>query len=739
MDRLTRSVIAHRRLVISIWIVLAIFGAFASSKVAGRYSQDFSIPGHSAYEANQRAFQRFGTGKQYPVQLVYTSKGDVRTDTGIEASINAVQQAVKGSRMASYYTTKTDYFVSKDGHTTYATLYDPGPANFAGDLSLPTVRAVLTKTTPAGVHGYLTGFQPIIESQGGDTGSTGILADVVIGGVGALVILLLIFGTLPAVAMPLMMAIASILTTYAAVWGLTYLTDVSVIVQFLIGLVGLGIGIDYALLVIFRYREELGLGKEPHEALVETMRHAGHSVIVSGSTVGIGLVSLLIIPVPFIRAIGLGGLLIPVISVLAAITLLPAVLSLLGARINRLRIPVLWRLANLDDHHGGTFWPAWSRFVTRRPIPVFLIGAIIVAVLVWPAFDMNPANSAIGNEPATGAAAAGRTALAKGGFGDGVFEPLEVVLEHGPSQADVDAVSSAISDVDGVVGVSAPSDWVQGDMRILQVQQRDDAAVSHTTDVIDRIRNDALPHVRQDLSGDTRVTLAGAPAEDRDFLHAVYDNFPIMLAFVIALTFILLARALRSIVLPLKAVILNLVSLGAAYGVITFVFQQGHLSKAIWGFEATGSIVSWIPLMIFAFLFGISMDYEVFMLTRIREAYDDGHGTTEAVAIGLTRTGKLVTSGAAILMFTFVVLSTAPGPDFKEFAIGLAAGIVIDATLIRVLLVPAVVTLLGRANWWFPEWARKALFLPVAPPRPSTPTRSLAEETGRVEAEPAVR
>ncbi|MCW2923092.1 MAG: conserved rane protein of unknown function [Thermoleophilia bacterium] len=721
MDRLTRSVIAHRRIVIATWVLLAVFGMFASSKVADRFSQDFSIPGHSAYEANQRAFQRFGTGKQYPVQLVYHSEGDIRQDQGVAASIEAIRSAVKGSRVASYYTTQTDYFVSKDGHTTYATLYDPGPANFAGDLNLPEVRSVLKKTTPDGVDAHLTGFQPIIESQGGESGDTGILADVIIGGIGALVILLVIFGTLPAVLMPLMVAIASILTTYAAVWGLTYLTDVSVIVQFLIGLVGLGIGIDYALLVIFRYREELGRGDDPHEALVETMRHAGHSVIVSGSTVGIGLVSLLIIPVPFIRAIGLGGLLIPVISVLAAITLLPAVLSLLGAKINRLRIPVLWRLANLDDHHGGRAWPAWARFVTRRPVPVFLVGAIIVGVIVFPAFDMNPANSAIANEPASGAPAKGRALLKEGGFGEGVFEPLELVVEHGPSSADMDRITSAVQKVDGVVGVTAPDEWTKGDMRIVQVQQRPDAAVAATTDIIDEIRDDVLPKVRPKLAGDTKVTLAGAPAEDRDFISAVYDNFPLMMAFVILLTFILLARALRSIVLPLKAVILNLVSLGAAYGVITFVFQQGHFSNAIWGFEATGSIVSWIPLMIFAFLFGISMDYEVFMLTRIREAYDDGHDTPEAVQIGLSRTGKLVTSGAAILMFTFIVLSTAPGPDFKEFAIGLAAGIVIDATLIRVLLVPAAVKLLGRSNWWFPEWARKALLLKPLPPRPTSP------------------
>jgi RND superfamily putative drug exporter len=741
MERITRFVIARRWFVIVGWILLTMFGGFAAGQVADRFAQDFSIPGKPAYEANKRAYDEFGNGKQYPVQLVYVSTGDVRADTGIQESIDAVSAAVKNgrSRVGSFYNTQADYYVSKDGHTTYANFYSPGPSTFGVDPNLELIEQALKKSTPPGVESHVTGFLPIVLSQGGEAEGPGLLQEVMIGGVGALIVLLLIFGTVPAVLMPLMIAVATIPTTYAAVWALTYVTDVSVIVQFLIGLVGLGISIDYALLVIFRYREELGLGKDPHEALVETMTHAGHSVVVSGTTVGIGLVSMILLPVPFIRAIGIGGLLIPVVAVIATITLLPAVLSLLGTRIIRLRIPVLWRLANLDDHHGGRFWPAWSRMVTRRPVPAFLVGAILVAILVWPALDMNPSNSPIAKEPGNGSAEQGRDALVDAGFGQGVFEPLEILLEGGPSQADVDAVVDAVSDVDGVVGASAPAAWASGDMRIVQVQQREDAAVGETTDLIEEIKEDVLPGVRDDVGDGVKVTLAGLPAEDRDFLHAVYDNFPLMMTFVVGLTFILLMRALRSIVLPLKAVILNLLSLGAAYGVITFVFQQGHGSDAIWGFEATDSIVSWIPLMIFAFLFGISMDYEVFMLTRMREAYDAGHDTKEAVAIGLTRTGKLVTSGAVILMFTFIVLSTGPGPDIKEFAIGLAAGIIIDATLIRVLLVPATVTLLGNANWWFPEWARKALLLPELPPRPTSPLRSVAEETGRVEQEPALR
>jgi RND superfamily putative drug exporter len=207
------------------------------------------------------------------------------------------------------------------------------------------------------------------------------------------------------------------------------------------------------------------------------------------------------------------------------------------------------------------------------------------------------------------------------------------------------------------------------------------------------------------------MTLGGVAPEERDFVHAVYGNFPYVLGFVVLLTFLLLMRAFRSVVLPLKAVLLNLVSLGTAFGVVVFIFQQGHGSDAIWGIKATDAVISWIPLMIFAFLYGLSMDYEVFIVSRIREAYDETRDTAKAVSLGLARTGKLVTSAALVLVFAFFSLSTGPGPDIKQFGIGLAAGVLLDATLIRALLVPSIVLLLGRANWWFPHWVRRALLV----------------------------
>ena len=239
---------------------------------------------------------------------------------------------------------------------------------------------------------------------------------------------------------------------------------------------------------------------------------------------------------------------------------------------------------------------------------------------------------------------------------------------------------------------------------------------------ISNLQEDVLPELRRELGGSTRLTLGGTAPEDRDFVHAVYGKFPLVLAFVILLTLVLLMRAFRSVFLSVKAVVLNLLSLGAAFGIIVFIFQKGHGSEAIWNVHPTDAIISWIPLMIFAFLYGLSMDYEVFMLSRMREAYDETGSTNRAIELGLARTGKLVTSAALILMFAFLVLSSSPGFEVKEFAIGLAAGIIFDATVIRALLVPALMRLLGDANWWMPQWTRKALFISRREPLPEPAT-----------------
>ncbi len=715
LANLATLVMRRRWIVLGAWIVLTFSGAFAAGQLSKRWFESFSIPGFQAYEANQRTLKTFGSGEQPPLLAVFTSPGrDVTTIPGIEPAIEAGAKQIKGRvRFSSWFATHNDMYVSKDRHTMVATIYPPENATFSTQPPIKKVRAALQAATPSGVTSHLTGMAAIEQSQGAANGPS-VLTEGLIGGAGALIILLFVFGTLPAVAMPLLVAFSSIMTTFLCVYGLTYVTNVSIIVQFLVALVGLGVAIDYALLVVFRFREELTLHDSTEEAIVETMTHAGRSVIVSGSTVAIGLVSMILLPLPFIRSIGLGGMLIPAVSVLASITLLPAMLSLLGPKINRLRV-MPKRFVEPHSPEDG-FWGRWSQLVLRRPQLVFIVGAVIVAVVLTPAFHINPSNAQTKDVPASGDANDGRTALVAAGMPAGVFLPHVVLVENGASGSFMTRVAEAVAKTPGIAGAAAPPAWRTANAGLVEAFGTDDGNSKPARATISSLKNEVLPRIENSVSNlgpGPKITLGGFAAESRDFVRAVYGKFPYVLLFVLILTFILLMRAFRSILLPLKAVLLNLVSLGAAYGIIVFIFQDGHGSNAIWGLPATNAIISWIPLMIFAFLFGISMDYEVFIVTRIREEYDETGDTPHAIAHGLARTGKLVTSASLVLMFAFFTLSTGPGPDIKQFAIGLAAGIVFDATVIRALLVPATMQLLGKWNWWLP--APLARVLRVAP------------------------
>jgi putative drug exporter of the RND superfamily len=695
LARLAHWVTRHRWLVIGVWIVLTLFGAYAAGQVSKRWYQSFSIPGKSAYEANQRTLKAFGTGVRPPNVVVFHTGGDATKSAAIKSAMGRAAATMPGARTSSYFSTGNLMYVSADRHTTFEEVYPPGIAKFDTKSGADRMRAAAAAGLPAGVTVEVTGHDPLEEaSTHGNSGGPSVLLEALIGGLGALVILFFVFGTLPAVLMPIVIAIASILNTFTLVWGLTYLTNVSIIVQFLIALVGLGVAIDYALLMIFRFRDELREGEDVETALVETMTHAGRSVIVSGSTVAVGLLSLLVIPLPFIRSMGIGGMLIPAVSVTTAITLLPALLATLGTRINSVRV-LPRRFVDQGHPEDGT-WGRWARFVLRHPWPVALSGLAVVGVLVAYGLQMNPNEAQLKNFPGTGTAITGRQMLADAKISPGAMKPFVVLVEH---DGDANAVSVKLRSVPGIVGATAPASWRgSGDSLVEAIPAIDGAAPGIQT-IID--------HTNETLAG-TAGTLGGVPAVDRDFVHAIYGNFPYVLAFVLVLTLILLTRAFRSIVLAVKAVVLNLLSLGAAFGIVVIIFQDGH-GSSLWNITATEAITAWIPLMIFAFLYGLSMDYEVFMLTRMREAYDETGSTDRAIELGLSRTGKLVTSAALILMFAFLVLSSSPGYEIKVFAIGLAAGIIFDATVIRALLVPSLMKLLGDWNWYLPKGAARVL------------------------------
>ena len=697
LARLAHVVARHRFIVIGAWLVLTLVGAFAAKQVSKRWYQSFSIPGKSAYETNQRTLKTFGVGVRPPNVVVFHTNGDATKSQAIRAATERIAKASSAALTSSYFSTGSLAFVSKDRHTTFMEVYPPGLAKFDTKSRANEMRRLAAAGLPSGTSVEVTGHDPLEEaSQHGGSGGPSVLLEALIGGAGALIILLFVFGTLPAILMPIAVAIAAILNTFTLVWGLTYLTNVSIIVQFLIALVGLGVAIDYALLMIFRFRDELREGEDVETALVETMTHAGRSVIVSGSTVAVGLLSMIVLPLPFIRSMGIGGMLIPAVSVLAAITLLPALLAVLGERINSVRV-LPKRLVDRGHPEDGP-WGRWSRFVLRHPWRVAATGAVVVAVLAGIGTQLTPNEAQLKNFPGTGTAIAGRDQLASAGISAGVMKPFNVLVRPG---GDPQAIAAKLRNEPGVAGAVAPRSWNRDGTSLVQAFPAIDGAAPGIQGIINRV-NDTLQG--------TRATLGGVAAVDRDFVHAVYGNFPYVLAFVLVLTLVLLARAFRSLVLPLKAAILNLASLAGAFGIVVFIFQEGH-GSSLWNIDATQAIPAWIPLMIFAFLFGLSMDYEVFMLTRMREAYDETGSTERAIELGLARTGKLVTSAALILMFAFLVLSSSPGYEIKPFAIGLAAGIIFDATVIRALLVPALMRLLGRANWWMPQWTRSLLLI----------------------------
>jgi RND superfamily putative drug exporter len=710
LTRLAHVIVRFRWPVIGLWLLLTLFGGFAAGQVSSRWFQSTSVPGQPAYEASQRSVQALNVGARPPSVVVFHTSGDATQSTAIEAAMQRAASSVPGAFTSSYFTTGSMDYLSVDRHTAFQEVYPPGPSRLNVLSGAKDIRAAAAHGLPAGITVNVTGRDALVEaSKQGSGGGSSALLEALIGGVGALVILLFVFGTLPAILTPLAVAVAAILNTFTLVWALTYVTDVSVIVQFLIALVGLGVAIDYALLMIFRFRDELREGNDVDSAIVETMTHAGRAVIVSGSTVALGLLSLVVLPLPLIRSMGIGGMLIPVVSVLASLTLLPAMLAVLGERINSVRV-MPRRLLDRGHAEDGA-WGRWARFVIRRPLAVAAVGLGIVAVLVGFGTQLNPREAQLKDFPGTGTAIAGRQMLADAHITPGVLKPLDVLVENG---GDPQQIAAKLRGVPGIVGAEAPSTWRNGSASLVEAFPAIDGSSPGIQVIINRSKTA--------LAG-TNGTLTGLAAVDRDFVHALFGSFPYVLGLVLFLTLILLTRAFRSIVLAIKAVVLNLLSLGAAFGIVVLVFQLGH-GSSLWGVVATGSITAYIPLMIFAFLFGLSMDYEVFMLSRMREAYDETGSTERAIELGLARTGKLVTSGALILMFAFLVLSTSPGYEIKPLAIGIAAGIIFDATVIRALLVPALMRLLGEANWWMPNWTRSVLRTPRHEPAPRVAVES---------------
>ncbi len=709
MSALTRWVLAHKRIVVASWIVFTIAGIMAAGPATDALDPEFSVPNKEGWETNVAIADRYrGTGGDTAplIPVVKLAPGQTVDSPGVRADLKQIDErlskALPNPRLASYASTGDKTFVSKDGSTIFAVVYpqpDPDSAFGENPAAEKSASRALKGTTVGGQPVHLTGFDALFEDSGGDDQGPGLLLEAVLGGLGALAVLIFVFASFLAI-VPILMAIASIMTTFLLLLVLTELTTVSPIVQFLIALLGLGVAIDYSLIVASRWREERTHGHEGDEAVQRAMETAGRAVVFSGITVAIGLLALIALPLPFLRSMGYGGMLIPLVSTLAAITLLPVVLAKAGSRLD-------WPHRRTDDK-ASRAWTRWAQGVSRRRWLAAGAGLAIILALVLAATDLQLGTSDADTVANSGDSKDGLVALEDAGIGEGSLLPHEILVEGG---TDPRQVAADLSRVDGIHGAVAPESgkWRRDGTSIVEAIPVPDSGTDEGGKTLDAVRDTAH-------AAGTDVRVGGQPAANADFIDAVYGSFPLMIALITVTTFILLARAFRSLLLPAKAIILNVLSVAAAWGVLVLVWQHGYGSELIWDVQATGSIPSWMPLMIFAFLFGLSMDYEVFILSRMREEYDRTGSTETAVIQGIGRTGRLVTSAALILFLAFVSMAASPGTDLKMFATGLGAGILLDATLIRALIVPAVISLMGRYNWWLPE--RPARWLRVEPSLP---------------------
>ena len=697
--RLARWVLAHRRVVIVLWAVAFLAGGMGASNVSKRLSFNFALPGQPGYETAKQIAKDYGNGGESPSSVVVVTVPAGKTVAAEQSQIakafaNARRQ-VPHVRIVDYGATHDPHLLTKDGRTTYAIVFTPVEKTFGAPKVPAAVTRAVASSVPPGTQVQLTGLSQL--ANGGSEKGPGVFVETLIGGAGALVVLAFVFASLLAF-VPLLMAAVSILTTLLVVLALTYIAEVSFVVQFLVSLVGLGVAIDYSLLIVTRWREERDHGRQNSEAVVAAMATAGRAVLLSGLTVAIGLLALVVLPVPGLRSVGYAGMLIPVISTAVALTLLPAMLGGIGPRVD-------WPKLR-HEAQASRGWTAWTRGVVRHRGVAAGVAVVILAVLIVPLFSLTTGQTSASALAKTGSAREAYDRLIAGGVSSGVLTPMEVLAHEGQASS-VQATLAAVPGVVAVMHSSAADSSRAGTTVLLAIPSAQ--TVNSTTLAPVRAARTALK------GHPGAIGLAGEGAIELDYQHAVFGSFPLMFAIVALLTIALLTRAFRSLVLAVKAVLLNLISMGAAFGLMTWFWQEGHGSNAVFGIPATGAIPFWIPLMVFAFLFGLSMDYEVFILARVREEYDRTGSTDSAVIEGLGRTGRLVTSAALILFLAFASLASAPNTEIKVLATGLGFGILLDATVVRALLLPALVSLLGSWNWWLPRPVARALRIPHPP------------------------
>ena len=709
LERWTRVVIRWRFVVIVLWVALVVVGAFLAGRLPGLLSTSLAVPGTGSEQADAILTQHFGENIEGTFTVVFhVANPSVPTLHAMDKRFATAARAVPTGHVMALRPVEGILYgnVGTSLDLQQAASYTGALRHALKDSGLPT--AYVT-----GAPALQYDIQPILEADLRRGEAIAVLA--------ALVLLSIVLGPSVALLIPLAVAASTTTAALAIIFALAHEFLMVLYVPNLVQLIGLGLAVDYSLLIVHRFRQELvDRERTVDDAIVATMASAGRTVLFSGIAVAIGLSVVLVIPVPFVRSLGFAGLVAPLVSVVAALTLQPSLLSLLGRR-------GMWRSrlsrsgAKRDGERG--LWPRLARVVMRRPL-VVLVGSFAVLVAaavptVW--LQLTPGSVVAIPQDIQSARA---LALLRNRIGPGVITPIEVVLDAGaPGRATAPAISAAtlrlahelLGDPEVfVVAIGSRVPYVDSSDQYRQmiVIGRHDFGQEATQRLVHQIRSRFLPAAR--FPSALRVYVGGAPAQGADFLTRVYGAFPWIVLLVLALAYLVLLRAFRSLLLPLMAVLLDAISVAAAYGLLVVIFRFG-VGADVLGLYRVSQIEGWVPIFMFAMLFGLSMDYEVFFVTRMRESWDNCGDNTRAVTDGLTHTGRVVSAAALIMVAAVSGLVAGHVAGLQELGAGLALGVLLDATIVRGLLMPSLMALLGSWNWWLPVPIARLAGVEVSP------------------------
>jgi RND superfamily putative drug exporter len=666
-------------------------------------ASDTSTVGTEATKARDLIDERL-RGEIPPEEFMIVESATVTADeaafSGFVDSLVGDLRALEEVDSVTSYRDGAEGLVSEDGRVALIMSTLTGDEEDAVDTAKPLVDVLEAVDGTDGFRVSTVGFGSV-EGEINDLLAETLERGELIGIVVALVILLIVFGAAVAAGLPIILAILSIFVAVGATALVSNLIDMSNFIVFIITLVGLAVGIDYTLFIVHRFREERARGREKIEAITTAGATASRTVFFSGMAVAIALAGMLIMPDPTFRSFAVGAILVVAVTVLAALTLLPAVLGLLGHRVNWLTLPVIGRRSEAES--SGGVWGWTTKVVTDQPvISVLLTGGLLIALAV-PVLNLNLGNPGISMLPEDNDRRHAFDVLSAE-FSEGVFT-ADIVIDapnvKAPAVQDRIADLTASLNQDDFFGASELEVNPAGDLALLAVAMPGDFSDDASEAALKRLRNDYIPAAFDDEVAD--IFVGGPTAEIVDSVQTQKEHLPFVFAFVLGLSFLLLLLVFRSIVVPLKAVIMNLLSVGAAYGILVLVFQEG-IGTGLLGFQESPVIQDWLPLFLFAILFGLSMDYHVFLLSRIKERYDETGDNTASVAYGLRQTASIITGAALIMVAVFGGMASGDLVVFQQVGFGLAVAIILDATIIRMILVPASMELLGDWNWYFPRW-----------------------------------